>query len=172
MWEPRPSSCTPANLGNFRDVMPLVDVFSPNHVELGSFFEQLSEVTTTSIEANASRLLKTGFPDRWEGHLVIRAAELGSLVVSQPGKNFWTPAFYNSDSKIVDPTGAGNAYLGGFAIGLLETSDAVRAAHYGTVAASFALEQVGLPLRSTRDGEELWNGVNPMKRLQEFEGRL
>ena len=172
VWEPKPSSCIPASVGHLRDVMPLVNVFSPNHIELDSCFEQYSEVNTINIEATASRLLRSAFPEMWEGHLVIRAAELGSLVISQPGKSLWTPAFYDPGTKIVDPTGAGNAYLGGFTIGLLETSDTVRAAHYGTIAASFALEQIGLPIRSTRNDEEFWNGVNPMNRLQEFERRL
>lgn len=49
------------------------------------------------------------------------------------------------NSKIVDTTGAGNAFLGGFILGHSETVDFVKAAHNGSVAASFVLEQVGLP---------------------------
>jgi ribokinase len=44
---------------------------------------------------------------------------------------------------IVDVTGAGNAYCGGFLVGLAETGDLGQAGRYGAVSASFALEQFG-----------------------------
>lgn len=50
--------------------------------------------------------------------------------------------------EVVDPTGAGDAFCGGFLVGYVETGDIVRAAAYGTVSASFAIEHVGvLPIR-------------------------
>jgi ribokinase len=42
-----------------------------------------------------------------------------------------------------DPTGAGDAYCGGFLAGLLLTGDPLRAACCGTVSASFAVESFG-----------------------------
>lgn len=64
------------------------------------------------------------------------------------------PAFYPSPSintqaqnkKVVDTTGAGNAFLGGFSIGLHETGDEIEAAMYGIVAASLVCEQIGVPI--------------------------
>jgi sugar/nucleoside kinase (ribokinase family) len=46
---------------------------------------------------------------------------------------------------VVDPTGAGNAYCGGFLAGYIETGDVLTAARYGAIAASFLVEQAGLP---------------------------
>lgn len=43
----------------------------------------------------------------------------------------------------VDPTGAGDAYAGGFLAGLLRTGDALEAALWGTVSASFVVEGYG-----------------------------
>ncbi|KAL8750759.1 MAG: hypothetical protein Q9199_006866 [Rusavskia elegans] len=189
IWEPRPSSCVPSNLSSFYRAIAMVDVFSPNHVELGacfgySFVEGV--VDLKFVESLATTMLESGFKDCRQGSVVVRAAEHGSLVVvvAHPSTRTWCPAFYQStkhDSgatvahpNIVDPTGAGNAFLGGYAIGLNETSDFVKAAWYGTVAASFALEQIGLPVlgKYPASGEEVWNGCDTFQRLEDYESRL
>ena len=62
----------------------------------------------------------------------------GSVVIGGDGSMAFVPAF---PARTVDPTGAGDAYCGGFLTGLRETGDPVRAAMYGTVAASFVVEE-------------------------------
>lgn len=54
--------------------------------------------------------------------------------------------------KAEDPTGAGDAFCGGFLVGMLRTENLVDAARYGTVSASFAVERRGLDglIHSTR----------------------
>ncbi|KAL9021296.1 MAG: hypothetical protein Q9185_001501 [Variospora sp. 1 TL-2023] len=160
IWEPRPSSCIPSNLTSFYRAMAMVDVFSPNHIELGACFGYsfVQGVDLKLVESLATEILESGFPNGREGSVVIRAAEHGSL----------------PHPKVVDPTGAGNAFLGGYAIALQETPDFVKAARYGTVAASFALEQIGLPVLSIDpcSGEEVWNGCDAFRRLKDYESRL
>lgn len=46
-------------------------------------------------------------------------------------------------AAVVDTTGAGDAFCGGFLVGLARTGDPVAAARMGSVAASFAVEAVG-----------------------------
>ena len=46
-----------------------------------------------------------------------------------------------SPNKVVDTTGAGDAFCGGFQVGLFETGDPVQAALYGAVSASFVIEE-------------------------------
>ncbi|KAF8476765.1 Ribokinase-like protein [Kalaharituber pfeilii] len=83
----------------------------------------------------------------------------------------------NNTTAVVDPTGAGNTFLGGLCVALARP-DAFRlaveyglhrmvvAAAYGCVAAGFAVEQVGVPaLTVVEEGGERWNG-------EEVEGRL
>jgi sugar/nucleoside kinase (ribokinase family) len=48
-------------------------------------------------------------------------------------------------TNVVDPTGAGNAFCGGFLAGWVQTGNLRLAGLYGAVAASFLVEQVGLP---------------------------
>jgi sugar/nucleoside kinase (ribokinase family) len=48
-------------------------------------------------------------------------------------------------TSVIDPVGAGNAYCGALLVGWLETGDLRRAGLYAAVAASFLVEQYGLP---------------------------
>ena len=47
-------------------------------------------------------------------------------------------------TEAVDPTGAGDAFCGGFLVGLAQTGNAVQAALYGAVSASFIIEDFGV----------------------------
>lgn len=46
-------------------------------------------------------------------------------------------------TQVLDPTGAGDAYCGGFAVGLWQIGNPIAAGLYGTVAASFVIEGFG-----------------------------
>jgi sugar/nucleoside kinase (ribokinase family) len=76
--------------------------------------------------------------------VVVKLGALGSIVVDRRGKVTHVPAYR---ARVVDPTGAGDAYCGGFLVGLHETGDLVEAAVCGTAAASFVVEErSALPL--------------------------
>jgi sugar/nucleoside kinase (ribokinase family) len=90
-----------------------------------------------------------------------------------PGIERWIPAFHQSAEAVVDPTGGGNTFLGGLSVTLARGHGVEDAAMMGSVAASFAIEQVGLPiLAGDSAGNETWNGVNVEERLKEFRQRL
>ena len=75
--------------------------------------------------------------------VVLRQGEKGTTVHrADTGETRRIPAF---KTTVVDPTGAGNAFCGGFLAGLQKTGDIYAAGLYGAVAASFLVEQVGLP---------------------------
>ncbi|KAL4753873.1 Ribokinase-like protein [Aspergillus terricola var. indicus] len=179
IWEPAPLSCKAENLQLCMEVTHTVNVFSPNHLELARLFgEPLSTcfLDKEKIESMALRFLSTNTgvgPDR-NGVVIVRAGEEGCLVCARHIPPTWLPAFYkHGHDKVVDPTGAGNAFLGAFAVGYLQTRDAVQAACYGSIGASFALEQVGLPQLARDEGAsangELWNGENALERLMEYQ---
>ncbi|KAM3414066.1 Uncharacterized protein BST61_g10726 [Cercospora zeina] len=137
-----------------------IDVFSPNHMELASFFSDGSVATFDrgGVERHAARFVQgIGAGD---GCAVIRCAEHGCLIMARPGSE-----------NVVNTTGAGNAFLGGFAIGHQETGSYVEAAKYGGVAASFVVEQVGLPDLEGEGIRELWNGESAKQRLEEYKRR-
>jgi len=178
IWEPAPLSCKPENLQDCLAVAALVDVFSPNHLELAALFESLPVASDRSkVEKLAMKFLSSGVGPEGKGAVVIRAGENGCFVQSRKIIPKWLPPFYMAGrgaeqvAKVVDPTGAGNSFLGAFSIGYLQTGHIIEAACYGSVAASFALEQVGIPEKSNEGDRELWNGAGVLERLHEYMAR-
>ena len=79
----------------------------------------------------------------WGAKIVaIRMGAQGSYLTTSDGGAWHIPAVAK---KIVDVTGAGNAYCGGMLVGVANGIDLPEAALRASVSASFALEQFGVP---------------------------
>lgn len=119
------------DVAGFRKLMPYTSMFSPDVVE--------GELITGHSDPEK---ICQGLFD-WGAPLVaIRMGEQGSLVMMPNGQGWMVPAV---PTTIVDVTGAGNAYCGGFLTGLGDGMAPLEAAMRAAVSASFALEQFGLP---------------------------
>jgi sugar/nucleoside kinase (ribokinase family) len=173
VWEPLPVACKQDNRQSFLDACRFVDVFSPNHLEIAALFEsEPNGYQPERLKSYAQRFLEHSVGPFGQGTIVIRAGKHGSLSVSRSIQPCWLPAYYPDGSpQVVDPTGAGNAYLGGYMMGWHRTKNIVEASIYGNVAASFALEQIGLP-ECKQQGDEAWNGVRVVGRLHAYKERL
>lgn len=283
VWEPVPDLCTPDELLNLTNCLPLVDVCSPNHAELAGFMgdadggldPETGEISAAAVERSCEQLL--GSMPLSSFALVVRAGEKGCYVAKNggrrkaskaktkggdgeeqadkgatrrrrkeighhggltadtdmmslfagllqqmppddettrgygdgdgdgadadadadgggkeatysfirsednevemdPGLDRWIPAFWtggDAPARVVDPTGGGNTFLGGLAVALARGRCVEEAAGWGSVAASFAIEQVGVPALG-RDGEdrETWNGDRVGERLRTFQERI
>ncbi len=116
---------------------PLVEgvVFMPSELEVRLLFPDLA--LTDPLEfgfAAAERI------DAWRPALVtVKLGVLGS-VVRRAGRSVHVPA---PRVPVVDPTGAGDAYCGGFVAGWLATGDEIVAAACGTVAATETIGAFG-----------------------------
>ncbi|KAI1384876.1 Ribokinase-like protein [Hypoxylon trugodes] len=241
VWEPVPDLCTPDELLNCTNTLPVVDIISPNHSELAGFMgdngldPETGEISTKAVERACEQLL--GSMPLQSFAIVVRAGEKGCYVARNggrkrkvvgqpqrkktpkpsallhgglrpdtdmealfagllqdpegtvareeievdPGVERWLPAYHIGDAgkdKVVDPTGGGNAFLGALAVALARGKSLEEAAAWGSVAASFAIEQVGVPVLTSEEGEgdekteELWNGVNVNERFEGFKNRL
>ncbi|KAK1071363.1 hypothetical protein LTR74_003493 [Friedmanniomyces endolithicus] len=178
IWEPVPDLCTPAELANTLQAMRHVQVISPNHEELASLFSQThpaAGVDRALVEHHAERLLTSGIGPNNNGAVAVRAGKEGCYIASHRLSR-WLPAYHQDSRKVVDPTGGGNGFLGGFAVGFARTGDVVEAARMGSVAASYCIEQVGVPAITCAHDEgmervEEWNGSRVSGRLEEFRGR-
>ena len=71
---------------------------------------------------------------------VVKRGAAGCLVRDGGARLLEVPAL---PVVAIDPTGAGDAFCGGFLAGLMRTGDAFAAACFGTVSASFAVEAFG-----------------------------
>ena len=186
VWEPMEGSCRPSELPSFYKALKFVDVFSPNEHELDLLFNGPKPVSSESmlraqLHNYCKKLFDLGFGDK-PCAIIVRTGAAGCVVASQ---NCFTnfPAYHrppvNSTSEESatwyghktmnwDVTGGGNAFLGGFCMGLAWLKEREQnpgltefesAAVYGSVAASFAIEQVGMPKlsRQPESGKEMWN---------------
>ena len=179
IWEPVPDLCIPEEFENCLEALKNVDVISPNHDELGSFLGQSLVDSAGDVDVGAVRSACSKL--KGSATVVVRAGKAGCYISSHDFEfEKWFPSFHNeqNSAEVVDPTGGGNTFLGGFAIGLVRASSKTisirlqEAAISGSVAASFAIEQVGVPiLRMTSNGE-VWNNVRVPDRLDEYRRRL
>ncbi|CAG8145533.1 unnamed protein product [Penicillium olsonii] len=204
VWEPVPDLCTPEEQNNFFAANKVVDVISPNHMELGMMFDQPSW-TEDSQESQAlvRRITDSGIGPDGNGMLVIRAGKDGSYAYSKTCK-IWLPAYHQPDvsgkTPVIDPTGAGNSFLGALAQGLVTTGrepfqviqsvlsqsenwkkgldswgsyqNYPMALICATVAAGFVVEQIGVPQITEENGEELWNQSGFAERVRLYTQRL
>ncbi|EME48140.1 hypothetical protein DOTSEDRAFT_86468 [Dothistroma septosporum NZE10] len=176
VWEPVPDLCVPEELENTFEALKYVDVVSPNHEELANLFgaKHGEKVEKRSLEEHAKRLMDRGIGHGGSGAVVVRVGAEGCLVQTTTLQQ-WLPAYHQHSSKVVDPTGGGNGFLGGLSVGLVSTGmNVVEAARWGSVAASFCIEQVGMPNleTTTRSVEsEKWNCVTVLDRLDRYRNR-
>jgi len=109
------------------------------------------------------------------GVVVIRAGQCGSITVTCAFKTRQLPSFYDPlepSPNYVDLTGALEAFIGGFIAGWHCTHDHEEAAMWGTVAESFAVEQIGPPSLTRTGKKERWNNTRVFHRLEEYKNRL
>ncbi|KAF2965743.1 hypothetical protein GQX73_g7827 [Xylaria multiplex] len=166
---------------DYANVLRYVDVFSPNHHELARLTvgsENESETFShRSIETQAREFIQSGIGCNQDGLIVVRCGEYGCFFMKDEEVKGWVGTYYNHRVvEVKDVTGAGSAFLGAFTVAFIESGDPRYSCFRGTVAASFALEQFGLPKKETdilRNDHadfipgfrERWNGFNPFSRL-------
>ncbi|CRG89714.1 putative protein C16C9,01c [Talaromyces islandicus] len=206
IWEPVPDRCTPEDQGKFLAACRMVNMVSPNELELGMMFGRPGWNETDPEDRRlVQNILQSGIGFDNQGTLVIRAGKDGSYAYSLGRKGIWLPAYHETradqTSKVIDPTGAGNSFLGALAQGMISEGrqghqllDVTLAAsslwdriktRWGnegqvpkalicaTVAAGFVVEQIGVPTVSTAEGgRETWNGTEFTERLRIYTQRL
>jgi sugar/nucleoside kinase (ribokinase family) len=130
LYEPWDIFCTPENYACFALLSSRCNAVSPNLNEARSLtgLQEPLEI--------AARLLETGVP-----LVALRMGAEGSLIASQEGDLLRVPAV--PVEQIVDVTGAGNAFCGGWITGIVETGSISEAARRAAVSASLAIEQYG-----------------------------
>lgn len=131
LWEPIRSFMMSGDHEGFREGIPHADIVSPNLLEAQTVYGIEDELEILR------RMLADGV-----GVAALRMGERGSLLAEQgSGSAYFIPPL--PVEAIVDQTGAGNAYCGGFIVGWCRQQDLATAGCYAAAAASFALETVG-----------------------------
>jgi len=131
LWEPTPLQFRGTD-DEFQAVLSRVDLVSPDLDEA----RQMTGQSTT--DGMVETLLGWGVPA-----VALRMGARGSLVASAGGDVYAVPAV---PTNVVDTTGAGDAYCGGFLVALGTGVDVAEAGARAAVSASFAIEQFGVPM--------------------------
>lgn len=122
----------PSFAGDVRQLVSGFDAFLPSEMEVRSFFRDTFEDYWQAAEALAQM-----------GTLIvaIKLGARGQYVYDRESRARWhVPAY---PANVRDVTGAGDAYCGGFLVGLAETGDPVEASLRGAVSASLVVEGQG-----------------------------
>ena len=107
-----------------------LDAFLPSEVELAALFPG-------AASADGLAALAAHCP----GAVAVKLGPRGVLVWDRArGEAVAVPS---EPAEAVDPTGAGDAFCGGFLAGLVETGDPVRAARFGAISAAAAIAHFG-----------------------------
>ncbi|SCV04987.1 LANO_0G16006g1_1 [Lachancea nothofagi CBS 11611] len=170
VWEPIPELCDKAHAEEIRKVVNRQEcvILSPNAEEGARLF---GVEEPSSLQECKALLCK--FDDFIADHnlCVLRCGKLGSLSLGERasgGKRqiIHLPAYHSqSPSKVIDPTGGGNTFLGGFSLGfVLSKGDLITASICGNIAAACSIEQLGVP---QREGDK-WNGLTFRQRLDSY----
>ncbi|MBK7920115.1 MAG: carbohydrate kinase family protein [Chloroflexi bacterium] len=114
--------------------LPHIDAFLPSREEIHSLMGN-----GVSMEEAATTLGQLG-----ARLVIIKMGAEGVLVSEGNGRITHLPPYHApNDERVVDVTGAGDAFCGGFMVGLATTHDPLLAAKMGMVSASFILEGYG-----------------------------
>ncbi|CUS20969.1 LAQU0S02e02542g1_1 [Lachancea quebecensis] len=171
VWEPIPDLCDSARRDEIRAVMNREEtiVVSPN-AEEGARLFGVPEPLDLEQCANLLGRFDDFVSDK--NMCVLRCGKLGSLALGARNRQsglrqvVHMPAYHSrSASQVLDPTGGGNTFLGGFSLGYaLSHGDLAVASICGNIAAACAIEQLGVP---KREGD-MWNGKTFLARLDHY----
>jgi sugar/nucleoside kinase (ribokinase family) len=130
--DPAPGYMIPARFQEVKSLLRGLTAFIPSADELRALFWGRSDDLWAMIEEVAS----------WGVELVIvNRGGLGQLLYdTSRSRRYEIPAY---PVHISDPTGAGDAFCGGFLVGYTQNYDALRGAMYGNVSASVVVEGSG-----------------------------
>jgi sugar/nucleoside kinase (ribokinase family) len=164
--EPRFVACDTMNLWieikrtRLLELLPRVDLLMVNDAEA----RQLSG--THNLSKAARWILEQG-----PRYLIIKKGEHGAILFT-PHSTFFAPGYPLED--VFDPTGAGDAFAGGFMAylarcGSLEDGDMRRAVVYGSVLGSFAVENFSVERFKDLTADEIEERARHFREMTMFE---
>jgi sugar/nucleoside kinase (ribokinase family) len=112
------------------DILPMIDIFMPGRPELDALFPGLSRPEIVSRCFNHGVKL-----------MIVRDGENGSFIYTST--NLGGTKIPVVPVQVLETSGAGDAYCGGFIAEYIQSRDEIESALKGAVSASFMLEQWG-----------------------------
>lgn len=166
IYEPLPDDCISENFDKLLQLLPQIDIFTPNLNEacllVGETELPDTEEGLDKIASKFSRYLS-----KPKSGLVLRCGALGCYVDAE-GTSQLYPAYHQDQSKVIDVTGGGNLFCGGFAVAYVLTGNWQTAAICGNIVSGCIIERLGMPKMGVENGRggETWNGTSFEERLR------
>jgi sugar/nucleoside kinase (ribokinase family) len=130
--DPAPGYMLPAFRKDLHALLRGVTAFAPSDQELRSLFWGETHDLWEMVEATA--IYGCEF-------IIVKCGGQGQLLYNVPAKRRWEIPAY--PARLADPTGAGDAFCGGFLAGYQKTYDPLEACLRGNVSASLKVEGSG-----------------------------
>ena len=130
--DPSAGTMTPTFWGDIPALLTGLTAFLPNEEEIRSLFHG----RTTDLWEMMDTLANYGCEI-----VVVKRGERGQLLYDKATKSRWEISAY--PARVVDPTGAGDAFCGGFLAGYRKTYDPLQAVLHGSISASLVVEGSG-----------------------------
>jgi sugar/nucleoside kinase (ribokinase family) len=130
--DPAPGYMNPTFWGDVPALITGLTAFLPSEEDLRSLFQGHSQDLWEMAEALAAYDCEV---------IVIKRGESGQLLYDTNSRSCWEIPPY--PARLVDPSGAGDAFCGGFLAGYRRTYDALEACLYGNISASLVVEGSG-----------------------------
>jgi sugar/nucleoside kinase (ribokinase family) len=111
------------------EILSLVDIFKAS----------INEIKTITGLSNLNKSIKS-IHDFGVNVVIVTLGSKGAII-SDCGTKYYIPAY--KPKKFVDPTGAGDCFIGGFLSEFQDKKDILWCAYVGSAAASVAIEKVG-----------------------------
>jgi hypothetical protein len=130
--DPSPGYMNPTYWDDMPALITGLTAFLPSEEELCALFQGRSQDLWEMAEAVAGYGCEI---------IVIKRGEGGQMLYDAAARTRWEVTAY--PSRMVDPTGAGDAFCGGFLAGYRRTYDPLEAMLYGNISASMVVEGNG-----------------------------
>ena len=130
--DPSAGSMSPTFWDDIPALVTGLTAFLPNEEELRTLFHGRKTDIWEMIETIADYGCEL---------VVVKRGERGQYLYDRARREKWEIPAY--PAKVIDPTGAGDAYCGGFLAGYRLTYDPIQAALYGSISASLTIEGSG-----------------------------
>jgi sugar/nucleoside kinase (ribokinase family) len=136
--DPGERTMQPQLRAHIEDVLMHIDLFLPSDQEVRSLLQ--GAIAQPDPMQNAFTCARW-FAERGPTIVVIKLGSRGALVYERAGDSAWhVPAL---PVDVVDVTGAGDSFCGGFMAEYARSGNMIAAAAHGTVSASFAIQDYG-----------------------------
>ena len=129
------------------NIFPLIDYFTPNEIE-ASFYVNFKVESEEDAKKASQQLLKQGIKN-----VIITLGDKGAFFANNE-KSFHVQAM-NLGEKVIDTTGAGDAFNAGFAVALTEDKNIKDSITFANITAGLSTTKIGtaksMPFRSEID---------------------